>query len=74
MGLPFGLDKKVAKLVLKIIDDTIGKKFKIVDKITDQFQDGLEKVDNVVKEANALKKQAIDFKKRIEILEEALKK
>ena len=34
-----GFDKKIAKIVLEIIDKTIGKKFPMVDKLTDLFQE-----------------------------------
>ena len=32
-----GFDKKIAKIVLNIIDKTIGKKFPMIDKLTDLF-------------------------------------
>ena len=34
-----GFDKKIAKIVLNIIDKTIGKKFPMIDKLTDLFQE-----------------------------------
>ena len=34
-----GFDKKIAKVVLNIIDKTLGKKFPMIDKITDLFQE-----------------------------------
>ena len=34
-----GFDKKIAKVVLNIIDSTLGKKFPMIDKITDLFQE-----------------------------------
>ena len=34
-----GFDKKIAKIVLNIIDKTIGKKFPMIDKLTDMFQE-----------------------------------
>ena len=58
-GLPFGLDKKILQFVLKVVDDTVGKKFKVVDKLTDLFQDKLEKVDR-------LEEEMIEFKKRLD--------
>ena len=33
-----GFDKKIAKIALNIIDKTIGKKFPMIDKLTDLFQ------------------------------------
>ena len=34
----FGLDNGIKKLVLKLIDETLGKKYKEIDKFTDLFQ------------------------------------
>ena len=34
-----GFDKKIAKVVLNVIDKTIGKKWPLVDKLTDLFQE-----------------------------------
>ena len=34
-----GFDKKIAKVVLNIIDKTIGKKFPLIDRLTDMFQE-----------------------------------
>ena len=34
-----GFDKKIAKIVLNVIDKTIGKKFPMIDKLTDMFQE-----------------------------------
>ena len=34
-----GFDKKIAKIVLNIIDKTLGKKFPMIDKLTDLFQE-----------------------------------
>ena len=50
-----GLDKKIAKIVMKIIDQTIGKKFPIIDKITDMFQDQDSKIKDLEREINAIK-------------------
>ena len=33
-----GFDKKIAKIVLNVIDKTIGKKIPAIDKLTDLFQ------------------------------------
>ena len=57
-----GLQDIVLKKVLKIVDNTIGKKFKIVDKMTDMFQDQVEL--NVLYD-----KRMDDFEKRIKKLE-----
>tara|TARA_Y100000310_G_C20079865_1_gene533302 strand:- start:46 stop:228 length:183 start_codon:yes stop_codon:yes gene_type:complete len=37
-----GIQDIILKKVLKIVDNTIGKKFKVVDKMTDMFQDQVE--------------------------------
>ena len=34
-----GLEKKIVAIVLNVIDKTIGKKFPMIDKITDLFQE-----------------------------------
>ena len=34
-----GFDKKIAKIVLNVIDKTIGKKYPAIDKLTDLFQE-----------------------------------
>ena len=34
-----GMDKKIRKIVLNLIDKTIGKKFPMIDKLTDLFQE-----------------------------------
>ena len=34
-----GFDKKIAKIALNIIDKTLGKKFPMIDKLTDLFQE-----------------------------------
>ena len=34
-----GFDKKITKVVLNVIDKTLGKKFPMIDKITDMFQE-----------------------------------
>ena len=47
-----GLDKKILSIGLKIVDETIGKKFPIIDKITDQFQENetkLKELDDRIK-------------------------
>ena len=49
------IQKIVVNQVLKIIDKTFGKKFKIIDDITDMFQ-GLEpRIENLEKEVKQLR-------------------
>ena len=58
-----GIQDIVLRKVLKIVDNTIGKKFKIVDKMTDMFQDQVEL--NVLYD-----RRMDDLEKRIKKLEE----
>ena len=51
----FGLEKKVGKIVMKIIDETIGKRFPIIDKITDIFQEQDNKFKELEREIEAIK-------------------
>ena len=36
--ISLGFEKKITKIVLNVIDATIGKKFPMIDKLTDIFQ------------------------------------
>ena len=53
MGM--GLKKKVQEIVLKVIDDTIGKKFPIIDEITDIFQEQDKRFKEIEREISAIK-------------------
>ena len=57
-----GFDKKIAKIVLNIIDKTIGKKFPMIDKLTDLFQ-----------EQQVQDKKVRDLELRMDALEHYLK-
>ena len=57
-----GFEKKIAKIVLDIIDKTIGKKFPMIDKLTDLFQ-----------EQQIMEKKVRDLELKIEALEHFLK-
>ena len=57
-----GFDKKIAKIVLNIIDKTIGKKFPMIDKLTDMFQ-----------EQQVQDKKIRDLELRLDALEHFLK-
>ena len=48
-----GFEKKIAKIVLDMIDKTIGKKFPMIDKLTDIFQEQ----ENLAKDVRELKTQ-----------------
>ena len=53
MGL--GLKKKIQDIALKVIDDTIGKKFPIIDEITDVFQEQDKRFKEIEREISAIK-------------------
>ena len=57
-----GFDKKIAKVVLNIIDNTLGKKFPMIDKITDLFQ-----------EQQIMEKKIIEMETKISALEHFIK-
>ena len=50
-----GLRKKIQDIALKVIDDTIGKKFPIIDEITDVFQDQDKRFKEIEREISAIK-------------------
>ena len=56
-----GLNKKIAKIAMEIIDKTIGKKFPIVDKITDMFQERDNKIKDIEREIEAIKSYLKDI-------------
>jgi hypothetical protein len=55
-------EKKIAKIVLNLIDNTIGKKFPMIDKLTDLFQ-----------EQQVLEKKVKDLELKIDALEQYVK-
>ena len=57
-----GFEKKIAKIVLDLIDKTIGKKFPMIDKLTDLFQ-----------EQQVLEKKIKDLELKISALEQYVK-
>ena len=54
--------KKIVKIVLEVIDKTIGKKFPIIDKATDLFQAQDNKIKKLEQEIEEIKKQLQDNK------------
>ena len=50
-----GLRNKIQDIVLKVIDDTIGKKFPIIDEITDVFQEQDKRFKEIEMEISAIK-------------------
>jgi hypothetical protein len=57
-----GFEKKIAKIVLDLIDNTIGKKFPMIDKLTDLFQ-----------EQQVLEKKVKDLELKIDAIESIIK-
>ena len=53
--ISLGFTKQIKKLVLKGIDETIGKKFPIIDEITDIFQEQEVRFKELEREISALK-------------------
>ena len=53
--ISLGFEKKIAKIVMKVIDKTIGKRFPIIDEITDVFQEQDKKFEEIEREISALK-------------------
>jgi len=49
------IQKIVKKFVLKAIDETIGKKFPIIDEITDVFQEQDKRFKEIEREISAIK-------------------
>ena len=49
-----GMDKKIRKIVLNLIDKTIGKKFPMIDKLTDLFQEQDNKIRDIELKIEAL--------------------
>ena len=60
--ISLGFEKKITKIVLKIIDNTIGKKFPIIDKLTDIFQEQDSKIKDLEREIEAIKSYLKDIK------------
>ena len=52
--ISLGFEKKIQKIVLNLIDKTIGKKFPAIDKLTDLFQDQDNKIRDIELKIEAL--------------------
>ena len=52
--ISLGFEKKIVKMVLDLIDKTIGKKFPIIDKATDLFQQQDSKIRDLELRMDAL--------------------
>ena len=53
--ISLGFEKKITKIVLKLIDKTLGKKFPIIDEITDVFQEQDKRFKEIEREIEAIK-------------------
>ena len=53
--ISLGFEKKITKIVLNIIDKTLGKKFPIIDEITDVFQEQDKRFKELEREVEAIK-------------------
>ena len=53
--ISLGFEKKISKIVLNIIDKTLGKKFPIIDEITDVFQEQDKRFKELEREVSAIK-------------------
>ena len=53
--ISLGFEKKISKIVLKLIDKTLGKKFPIIDEITDVFQEQDKRFKEIEREISAIK-------------------
>ena len=60
--ISLAFEKKIAKIALDLIDKTIGKKFPMIDKLTDLFQ-----------EQQVLENKVKDLELRLDALEHFLK-
>ena len=52
-----GFQNKLAKLVLKLIDNTIGKKYPAIDRLTDIFQENETRFKKIERDIKKLKKE-----------------
>ena len=53
--ISLGFEKKITKIVLKLIDKTLGKRFPIIDEITDIFQEQDKRFKDIEREIEAIK-------------------
>ena len=53
--ISLGFEKKISKIVMKILDKTLGKRFPIIDEITDVFQEQDKKFKELEREVEAIK-------------------
>ena len=57
MMTSLSFQRNLAKFVLKLIDSTLGKKFPMIDKLTDIFQENEVRLKRIEKDIKKLKKE-----------------
>ena len=63
--ISLGFEKKITKIVLKLIDKTLGKRFPIIDEITDVFQEQDKRFKDIEREIEAIKSILKESNKRM---------
>ena len=58
-----GIKEVILQKVLRVVDDTIGKKFKIVDQLTDLFQGQEDKINKLEDRVLKLEREYENSKK-----------
>ena len=53
--ISLGFEKKIVKIVMRVIDKTLGKRFPIIDEITDVFQEQDKRFKEIEREIEAIK-------------------
>ena len=53
--ISLGFEKKITKIVMNLIDKTLGKRFPIIDEITDVFQEQDKRFKELEREVSAIK-------------------
>lgn len=61
--ISLGFTNQIKKIVLKVLDETIGKKYPIIDEITDVFQDQEKRFKKIERKLNKLTKQIKELEK-----------
>ena len=59
--ISLGFEKKISKIVMKILDKTLGKRFPIIDEITDVFQEQDKRFKEIEREIEAIKSYLKDI-------------
>ena len=65
-----GLKDAILQKVLKYVDDTIGKKYKIIDDITDVFQGAQARIDDLEDHNEKLQEELNKLKTTVKSIEQ----